>query len=284
MRFRATRYFVTASITLAIVITAILSIILAARTVNAESPSDIVIDRYVTDYAGVLSSAEVTELEQTLAYIDETDTAQIAIVIVNNLSGQDIEGFAHTVAEGRLGSAEKDNGLLILVSVEDRKYRFEVGRGLEPYLNDAFVGRIGRETLVPAFREGRKMAAKDAIRARISTPRSSPRRCCAAAEVEEASEEAVGSEGVLVVAVVSGAVAPQEDGDTHARFQENMLRQTHIDETKDNRSAAAVPAVRYRDGQGDKRRCDDRHLRNVPWHVARRQGDRTLALAKQRKQ
>jgi uncharacterized protein len=120
----------------------------------AEQPSDVPIKQYVNDYAGVLSSDDIAGLTELLSSIDRNGSAQIAIVTVKNLGGQDIEGFAHQVAEGHLGSTDQNNGLLIIISVEDKKYRFEVGRGLEPYLNDARVGRIGREQLVPAFQEG----------------------------------------------------------------------------------------------------------------------------------
>jgi len=129
--------------------------VLFLPTLLAETPADVKISGYVNDYAGVLSAQDISRLEESLRAIDQSGRAQIAIVTVKNLGGQDIEGFALQVAEGHLGETGANNGLLILVSVEDHKYRFEVGRGIEPYLNDARVGRIGREELVPAFQEGR---------------------------------------------------------------------------------------------------------------------------------
>ncbi|HIH38118.1 TPM domain-containing protein [Candidatus Woesearchaeota archaeon] len=120
----------------------------------AEVPGDVTLNGFVNDYAGVLSSGEISEINALLQPLYDTNQAQVAVVTINSLEGRDIESFSYEIAEGKLGDAEKNNGLLLLIAVDDRKYRFEVGRGLEPILNDAKVGRIGRTYLVPAFREG----------------------------------------------------------------------------------------------------------------------------------
>lgn len=105
----------------------------------------------VNDYAGILGS-ETQNIQTKLAQLKNEGTAEFAIVTVQNLEGRDIEGYAFELAEGVLGDKEKNNGLLLLIAVEDRKYRFEVGRGLEPVLPDVIVSRIGREYLAPNFR------------------------------------------------------------------------------------------------------------------------------------
>jgi len=107
----------------------------------------------VNDYADILG-AEKGEIESRLAAMKEAGVAEFAVVTVPSLEGRDVEGYAFGLAEGVLGDKEKDNGLLLLIAVEDRKWRFEVGRGLEPVLPDIIVGRIGREYLTPHFREG----------------------------------------------------------------------------------------------------------------------------------
>src|SRR3989344_289046 len=132
----------------------LLFILLLAVNVNAEKAEDIKLNGFVNDYAEVLTAEQENYLASLLQTTYDNRTAQIAVVTVNSLEGRDIESFAFEVAEGKLGLEDKDNGLLILVSVEDRAYRFEVGRGLEPYLNDAKIGRIGRELLVPSLKEG----------------------------------------------------------------------------------------------------------------------------------
>ncbi|RMD58041.1 TPM domain-containing protein [Candidatus Woesearchaeota archaeon] len=108
---------------------------------------------FVNDYANVLSPSEESDLEIILRELYDSGRAQYSVVTIKSLEGEDIEGKAHKLAEGVLGEREKNNGLLLLVAIEDRKYRFEVGRGLEAELPDIIVGRIGREYLVPAFRK-----------------------------------------------------------------------------------------------------------------------------------
>jgi len=105
--------------------------------------SAVSIEGYVNDYANILSS-ESSEIESILKSLHTQGSAEFAIVTINSLEGRDIDGYAFELAEGKLGDKEKNNGLLLLVSLEDRKYRFEVGRGLEPVLPDIIVGRIGR--------------------------------------------------------------------------------------------------------------------------------------------
>lgn len=107
---------------------------------------------FVNDYANVLSPEQEAELEGILNSLYEAKLAEYAVVTINSLEGRDIEGYAYELAEGNLGEEGKNNGLLLLVAVDDRKYRFEVGRGLEPVLPDITAGRIGRQYLVPNFR------------------------------------------------------------------------------------------------------------------------------------
>jgi len=110
---------------------------------------------FVNDNAEILNPQEEQQITQVLQSLYNKDLAQIAIVTINSLENQAIDQLALEMAEGNLGTKEKDNGLLLLIAVEDRKYRFEVGRGLEPIFNDAKVGRYGRDYLVPAFKEQR---------------------------------------------------------------------------------------------------------------------------------
>ena len=81
---------------------------------------------------------------------------QLQYVLVSTLDGEPIENFSMRVAEAwKLGTKGKDDGVLIVVAVKDRKVRIEVGGGLEGGLTDAQSGRIIRSAIVPAFREGR---------------------------------------------------------------------------------------------------------------------------------
>lgn len=81
---------------------------------------------------------------------------QLQYLIVSTLDGEPIENFSMRVAEAwKLGTKGKDDGVLVVVAVKDRRVRIEVGGGLEGGLTDAQSGRIIRSAIVPAFREGR---------------------------------------------------------------------------------------------------------------------------------
>ncbi len=110
---------------------------------------------YVVDLAGIIRDDIEAQLNSYLMELEEKTTAQVAILTINSLDGEDIEGFSHKIAERwRLGKKDKDNGLLITIALHDRAYRFEVGYGLESILPDSLVGSIGRQYLVPYFRRG----------------------------------------------------------------------------------------------------------------------------------
>ncbi len=81
---------------------------------------------------------------------------QLQYLLVPTLDGEPIEDYSMRVAEAwKLGTKGKDDGVLVVVAVKDRKVRIEVGGGLEGGLTDAQSGRIIRSAMVPAFREGR---------------------------------------------------------------------------------------------------------------------------------
>jgi uncharacterized protein len=81
---------------------------------------------------------------------------QLQYLVVSTLDGEAIEDYSMRVAEAwKLGTKGKDDGVLVVVAVKDRKVRIEVGGGLEGGLTDAQSGRIIRSAIVPAFREGR---------------------------------------------------------------------------------------------------------------------------------
>lgn len=112
------------------------------------------------DEANVIASKTKAELETELENLDEKSGAQIAVLTISSLeeaAGSDttIEEYANEVFEKwRLGQAGKDNGVLLLVSVEDRKLRIEVGYGLESVLTDTKCGIIIRRFITPFFKEG----------------------------------------------------------------------------------------------------------------------------------
>lgn len=110
---------------------------------------------HVHDDAHVLSQATVERLEQQLIAYEDSTSNQLAILIIPSLDGEVIEQYSLRVAESwRLGNADKDNGALLLIAIEDRKMRIETGSGLEGVLTDAVCSRIIRNEMAPAFRQG----------------------------------------------------------------------------------------------------------------------------------
>ncbi len=109
----------------------------------------------VHDDAHVLSTKTVDELEKGLAAYQDSTSNQIAILIIQSLDGDVLEDYSIRVAEKwKLGQADKDNGVLLLVAVDDHKMRIEVGQGLEGVLTDAIASRIIRNEMAPNFRRG----------------------------------------------------------------------------------------------------------------------------------
>src|SRR5262249_41755252 len=88
--------------------------------------------RWVHDEARVLSSGMVDRLEQILKAERDATTNQIAVLIIPSLEGEILEDYSLRVAEKwKLGNKDRDNGVLWLISIKDRKMRIEVGHGLE---------------------------------------------------------------------------------------------------------------------------------------------------------
>lgn len=112
-------------------------------------------DNYVVDLAGVIGPEAKSALNSYLSELETKTTAQMVVLTIDSLDGEDIEGFSIRTAEKwKIGQKGKDNGVLLSVAIRDRKYRFEIGYGLESILPDGLVGSIGRQYMVPYFRKG----------------------------------------------------------------------------------------------------------------------------------
>jgi uncharacterized protein len=110
---------------------------------------------YVEDRAGIIETASRTRLAGVLQELEQKTTVQMVVLTVQSTEGVPIDQFSLQQAEQwGLGKKGKDNGLLFLIAVKDRKYRFETGYGLEQVLPDSLLGSIGRAYLVPAFKAG----------------------------------------------------------------------------------------------------------------------------------
>ena len=117
-------------------------------TLRAEPVSQLKPTNYVNDFAGVLNPNTVAQLNSVCQQIDEKAHAQIAVVTIKSLDGSDIESYAVALfKQWGIGSKATDHGVLILLATQDRRYRIEVGYGLEPILPDGKVGGFGREAV-----------------------------------------------------------------------------------------------------------------------------------------
>jgi uncharacterized membrane protein YgcG len=141
------------ALALALLVTALPAAVALALTVPP-APT-----RRINDYAGALSLAERDRLEAKLAERERTSQNQVVVAIFRSLEGESLEDFSIRLAERwKIGQKGLDNGVILLVFLDDRKLRLEVGYGLEPTLTDAVTSTIINTVIVPRFRE-RQMAA-----------------------------------------------------------------------------------------------------------------------------
>lgn len=109
---------------------------------------------YVSDFAQVINPGHRAELERYCSRVEAQTGAQIALVTVPTLDGEPIEDVANGLfRRWGIGQKGKNEGVLLMFAVRDRKMRMEVGYGLEPILPDGSAGDILR-AMRPQLREG----------------------------------------------------------------------------------------------------------------------------------
>ena len=107
-------------------------------------------DIYVQDFANLLNEQEKTELRTLGRNIENQTTAQIAVLTIDTIGDRPIEEFANQAfRQYGIGSKEEDNGVLLVLSMNDREVRIEVGYGLEGRIPDGKAGRILDEVTIP---------------------------------------------------------------------------------------------------------------------------------------
>lgn len=110
---------------------------------------------YVNDYANVIDSRTEQEMNNYLGNLERSTGVQLAVLTVPSLKGEDIASFSVRTAENwGVGRNGKDNGALLILAMEERDVRIEVGYGLEDKLTDAKCGLILRNVIIPEFRDG----------------------------------------------------------------------------------------------------------------------------------
>lgn len=110
---------------------------------------------FVNDFAEIFSAEQKQNLETKLYTYEKQSTNEVVVVTVNSLGGDYIENYAEKLFKDfGIGKKDKNNGLLLLIALEDRQMRIETGYGLEGDLTDAESASIIRNVLTPAFQKG----------------------------------------------------------------------------------------------------------------------------------
>lgn len=118
---------------------------------------------YVTDLAGVLTAPQRAALENKLKTIADGKRAQIAVLIVPTAQPEGPEQYSIRVAEQwKLGRKGVDNGVLLMIAMQERAIRIDVGYGLEGSLPDARVRRVIDDEMIPRFRKNDFVGGIDA--------------------------------------------------------------------------------------------------------------------------
>ncbi|MEN8698158.1 TPM domain-containing protein [Bacillus infantis] len=136
---------------------ALLLLFISAGAANAEengipAPSG---DIYVQDFADVLSPEQENEIRSLGRSLEDRTTAQVAVLTVETTGGRPIEEYANLAfRQYAIGSAEENNGVLLVLAVKDKKARIEVGYGLEGRIPDGKAGRILDEVTFPRLEAG----------------------------------------------------------------------------------------------------------------------------------
>jgi uncharacterized protein len=145
-----------------------LAVLVVAACLYAEPIAQLNPSNYVNDFAGVLDPGTVARLNDLCKQVDEKAHAQIAVVTVKSVDGQDVVSYAVALYQKwGIGAKGKDRGVLILLATQDHKYWTAVGYGLEPILPDGKVGGFGREA-VPLLKNGDYAGAVSLMTSRVA--------------------------------------------------------------------------------------------------------------------
>jgi uncharacterized protein len=111
--------------------------------------------RLVNDFTNTLSADQVRMLESKLVAYDDSTSNQVAIIIIESLDGYDIAQYGAEISEKwGIGNKKKNNGVLLLVAINDRKVNISTGYGLEGAVTDAHSKRIIQNYILPNFKTG----------------------------------------------------------------------------------------------------------------------------------
>ena len=171
----------------------------------------------VIDQANLLSPAEKQQLSQRILKLYNEGKGQIGVVIVPTTGQEDIFDYSMRVAEAwQLGSAKRDNGLLMTIAINDRRIQILTGYGLEGVLPDIVAGRIINDKITPYFKQGQYAQGIDSGLAEIERILNLDPEIAAQAadELKERQEQAYKAQqasqatfGTVIFIIIAGVVA-----------------------------------------------------------------------------
>jgi uncharacterized protein len=137
------------------VLLALVLLLLGATVSAQQDPPELT--RPVNDFAGVIDAESARQLDSLIRSLQETTGDVVVVATIKSLEGEDINEYAERMFRNRgkgIGQGGKDNGLLMLVAIDDRRVRIEVGYELEQFITDGFAGETIRHEVLPRFRQG----------------------------------------------------------------------------------------------------------------------------------
>ncbi len=171
----------------------------------------------VIDQANLLSPAEKQAISQRILNLHNAGKGQIGVVIVPTTGQEDIFDYSMRVAEAwQLGSAKRDNGLLMTIAINDRRIQILTGYGLEGVLPDIVAGRIINDKITPYFKQGQYAQGIDSGLAEIERILNLDPEIAAQAadELKERQEQAYKAQqasqatfGTVIFIIIAGVVA-----------------------------------------------------------------------------
>jgi len=109
----------------------------------------------VNDYTGTIDPVWLDEAENLAVKLEKETGCEIAVAVVDNIEGVSIEEYVSSLFEKwGIGKKEQDNGILILVTLDERELRIEVGYGLEGVITDLEAKNIIDDVIIPEFKNG----------------------------------------------------------------------------------------------------------------------------------
>jgi len=111
---------------------------------------------WVNDFANVIDRGTADKIASVIEEVEQKTSAEIVVVTAGSIAPYDEKAYARLIFDSwKPGKKGKDNGVLVLLAVKERRWRIETGYGVEGILPDGLCGEIGRTYMVPYFKEGK---------------------------------------------------------------------------------------------------------------------------------